>query len=110
MAIIFYDHLVYKTEIHRLIDDSEDEENVKNKAKQLVDDIIHQGIIEYILDSLDSKRHHTFLEILHERPYDPEIIQYLRQHISTEIEEDISRHVNKLIDDIKQDLLISSKK
>ena len=110
MPIIFYDHLVFKTDIHQAIDESEEAENQKGRAKQLVDDIIHQGIVEFILDRLESKKHGTFLKIVEDRPYDTEIISYLKQHISPEIEAEISTHVEKLIKDIKKDLLITTKK
>lgn len=110
MSIIFYDHLVYKSEVTKFIDELDEPDNQKSKAKQLVDDIIHQGIVEFILERLDQKKHNTFLEIVGERPYDPEIINYLKEHISPEIEADIQKHVDSLIQDIKKDLLISTKK
>lgn len=110
MSIIFYDHLVIMSDVDKYIEDLDDPSNQKGKAKQLVDDIIHQGIVEFILEKLDSKKHRTFLQIMHERPYDPEIINYLKEHVSPEIEAEISLHVEKLINDIKNDLLISTKK
>lgn len=110
MPIIFYDHLVLKSEVVKFIDDLDEPDNHKGKAKQLVDDIIHQGIVEFILEKLDSKKHHTFLNILNDRPYDPEIINYLKEHVSPEIEADIAAHVSKLIENIKEDLLITTKK
>ena len=110
MPIIFYDHLVLKAPVHEFIDGLDEPDNQKGKAKQLVDDIIHQGIIEFVLERLDPKKHHTFLQTLDDRPYDPEIISYLKKHISPEIEAEISIRVEKLIKDIKKDLLISTKK
>lgn len=110
MPIIFYDHLVVKSDVTQFIDSLDEPDNHKGKAKQLVDDIIHQGIIEFILERLDEKKHRTFLQIMDERPYDPEIISYLKQHISPEIEANISARVSKLIEEIKEDLLISTKK
>ena len=110
MPFIFYDHLVYKSDIVDFIDSLEEPDNQKGKAKQLVDDIIHQGIIEFILDRLHPSKHQTFLSQVEDRPYDPEIISYLKQHISPEIEAEISSHVEKLLKDVKKDLLISTKK
>lgn len=110
MSIIFYDHLVIKTQILDHIDSQDDSDSQKGKAKQLVDDIIHQAVIEYVLDKLPPSKHQTFLEQVHERPYDPEIIDYLKSHISPEIETDISHHVEKIIEDIKKDLSINTKK
>ena len=110
MPIIFYDHLIVKTEITDYIDSLEDEDNQKSKARQLVDDIIHQGVMEFILEKLHPKKHKTFLSQVEDRPYDPEIINYLKEHISPEVEAEITGHVEKLIEDIKKDLLISTKR
>ncbi len=103
MAIIFYDHLIKKHEIHLLIDGYGEADNHKNKAKQLVDDIIHQAVVALILEKLDQKKHIPFLNMLHERPYDPEIMQYLIQHIGTDIETEIHHEANRIIEEIKKD-------
>lgn len=110
MPFIFYDHLVFKSEIIDFIESTEEPENQKGKARQLVDDIIHQGVMEFILEKLHPKKHQTFLSQVEDRPYDPEIINYLKEHVSPEIEAEITSHVEKLIEDIKKDLLISTKK
>ena len=104
MSIIFYDHLVSKSEIHNCINCLEEEENQKGKALQLIDDIIFQGIISLILEKLELHHHHTFLTIVHERPYDPEIISYLKLHAGTNIEDDIRLEAEKLVKMILQDL------
>jgi len=110
MSIIFYDHLVVKTEITDFIDSLEDNDSQKGKAKQLVDDIIHQAVVEFVLDKLPKTKQTIFLEQLHERPYDPEIISYLKDHVHPEIEADIAKHLESIIEDIKRDLSINLKK
>lgn len=110
MSIIFYDHLVSKIEIVEHIDSLPDSDSQKGKAKQLVDDIIHQGVMEYILSKLYSSKHKTFLEQVHHQPYDPEIISFLKDHVSPEIEAELTKVVDKLITDVKKDLLINDKK
>ena len=104
MSIIFYDHLVDKTEVILLIENSNQLENHKGKMKQLVDDIIHQGLIEYILQKLHPHQHHTFLSRLENPPYDPELISYLKDHASVDIEGELQREAEKLIREIKKDL------
>lgn len=106
MPILFYDHLIPKTEVQNLINQLEEAENLKNKLHQLVDDVIYQGIIHMLLQKLDEKKHQTFLEMVHERPYDTEIIVYLREHIHSNIEEEISHEGQKLLGVILKDMLL----
>ncbi|MEK7525186.1 MAG: hypothetical protein AAB548_02335 [Patescibacteria group bacterium] len=104
MSILFYDHLVDKTEVLLFIDHLPEPENHKGKLRQLVDDIIHQGLIEYILQKLHPHQHHTFLTRLEAAPYDPELLSYLKDHISPEFESELQKEAAKLISIIKKDL------
>lgn len=104
MSIIFYDHLVDKQPILILIDKSEGEDNHKSKIKQLVDDILHQGIIEFTLSKLKPKHHKVFLHQLHHAPYNPEILDYLKEKAAQDIEEQIQKHADKLIKKMRKDL------
>ena len=104
MSIIFYDHLVNKQPILIIIDQSEGQANHKSKTKHLVDDILHQGIVEFILSKLRSKHHQTFLDQLHHAPYNPEILDYLKEKIAHDIEEQIQTKADQLIKKIRADL------
>ncbi len=104
MSLLFYDHLVNKAEIIVHIDKLPEPENHKGKLKQLVDDIIHQGLVEFILQKLHPHQHHTFLSRLEAAPYDPELINYLRDHISPDFEKQLTDEAEKLIKLIKEDL------
>lgn len=104
MAPLFFDHLVIKTEIIELINKNPEPENQKGKALQLIDDILYQGIIDHILENLRPEHHNTFLTQLHERPYDPELITYLKGHIGPDIEEEIRTAANKIVKQILKDL------
>lgn len=104
MAILFYDHLITKSEIEDLVRATEEEENQKGKALQLIDDIIFQGIVAFILENLESHHHHTFLTHIHERPYDPEILDFLRDHVGPGIEDDIRSEADRLVKMILRDL------
>ena len=105
MSIIFYDHLIKKEEILILIDRTNEPENHKNRAKQLVDDVIHHEIVGFILERLDKSKHTTFLTLIDERPFDPEIILYLRDHVSPTIETELEQFAHDLIGQIKKDFL-----
>ena len=104
MSILFYDHLVDKTEVLLFIDHLPEPENHKGKLRQLVDDIIHQGLIEYILQKLHPHQHHTFLTRLEAAPYDPELLGYLKDHISLEFEQDLEKEAEKLVRLTQKDL------
>ena len=105
MAILFYDHLISKSEVIEIIDSLNEEENQKGKALQLIDDIIYQSIVADILDKLPPHHHDIFLSQVHERPYDPEILAYLKEHIGPDIEDKIraagTKVVKKIIKDLK---------
>lgn len=105
MSILFYDHLVNKEEIFLLIDSHDEAENQKNRARQLVDDIIHHEIINFILEKLSQSKHKTFLTLVEERPYDPEIILFLQDHIHPAIENDLEQYMKTVIEQIKKDFL-----
>ncbi len=104
MAILFFDHLVTKSVIHDHINRQEEAENQKGKALQLIDDIIFQAVVSMILDRLESRHHHTFLSTVQERPYDPEILKYLKDHIGENIEADIRAEADKVVKMILKDL------
>lgn len=104
MAILFYDHLITKSEIEEQIRAAEEADNHKGKALQLIDDIIFQGIVSFILENLAVHHHHTFLTHVHERPYDPEIMSYLKTHVGPDIEDSIRAEAEKIIQQILRDL------
>ncbi len=107
MSILFYDHLIDKSEILIFIESLPEPENRKSKLRQLTDDIIHQGIIEYILQKLHPHQHHNFLSRLHTTPFDPELISFLKEHIGENVESQLETHGRKLLRTLKHDLGIS---
>lgn len=105
MAIIFYDHLFSKQDISDLINQIEEADSIRGKLHQLVDDILYQSILSLILSKLDQKKHDIFLEMVHDRPYDTEILIYLREHAHPNIEDEIKALADKLLGDITKDML-----
>lgn len=96
MAILFYDHLIDKKELHLHIESVEAPQEKKSNLKQLVDDILHSGLMQFVLSKLPSKKHRTFLNKLHHTPYDPELLDYLKEHIDQEIEDQIQKEFTRL--------------
>ena len=105
MAILFYDHLFSKDEVTSLINELEAAENLRGRMHQLVDDILYQGIVHMLLTKLSQNKHQVFLSMLHERPYDTEIILFLREHVHPEVEDHIREEANKLLGSIIKDML-----
>jgi len=65
---------------------------------------LYQGIIAHVLERLNPEHHDTFLSQMHERPYDPELISYLKKHVGPDIEDDIRKAANKIVKQILKDL------
>ena len=105
MSILFYDHLFSKQQIQDIVDQVEESENLKSRLHQLVDDIVYQGLVAMILGKLKESKHEIFLEMLHDRPYDTEIILFLREHAHDQIEDDIRQEAEKLLGTILKDML-----
>ena len=58
-----------------------------------------------LLDKLDHKKHHLFLYMVEERPYDPEILSFLRDHLGDGIDREIAEHAQKVLEEVKKDFL-----
>jgi len=100
MSILFYDHLVDISSIEIHLTSLQLKPKKEKKFRQMIDDILHTGILEFILQKLDSHYHRTFLSRLEYAPYDPELLEYLKKHIDDQIEAEItkeSQHIQKLI-------------
>jgi len=104
--ILFYDHLVDKTEINIYLDKLDAPENHKGKIRQLTDDILHQGLLEFILQKLHPHQHTTFLDRFHAAPFDPELLEYLRDHTDDNFEKELRSEASRLVSLIKKDLKI----
>jgi hypothetical protein len=104
MPIIFYDHLIDKQDIILFIEKSDAPDNQKGKLKQLVDDVLHQGLVKFVLSKLHTKHHRVFLDQLHHAPYNPEIIDYLKEKVAHDIEEKIRAEADLLIKKVRKDL------
>ncbi len=104
MSIIFYDHLTPRDKIIVIIKESKAPENQKGKALQLVDDILHQGLVDFILKQLPEKHHRPFLKRLHSMPYDPEILTMLKERIADDIEDRIKEEADRLVNKVRQEL------
>ena len=104
MSLLFYDHLINKKDLHDRLDSLDLPPESKSNFKKMIDEIIHTGLVEFILQKLHPHQHKTFLHQLDHTPYDPELIQYLRDHIDEEIENQIRDEGERLKKLILRDL------
>ena len=104
MAILFYDHLVNKNHALEAIDGLETNDGQKSRLKLLVDDIIHQGLLEFLLQKLHPHQHEPFLRLVTHAPYDPIIMEFLKKHTGDNIELEIEVHGQTLIQEILEDI------
>jgi hypothetical protein len=104
MPILFYDHLINKNEIHYHIDTLHSNKEHQLKLKEIIDEVIHQEIISFIISKLKRFHHQLFLDKFHTAPYDPDILIFLKENIHPEVEEEITSHFQTITIRIKKDL------
>lgn len=102
--LLFYDHIIDKRETLIIIDSLDIPVEKKSHFKALIDDILHSGIVEYILSKLQPRHHKTFLYQLEKAPHDPELLAYLRTHITEDIEDQIRLESARLLRLLHKDL------
>ncbi len=104
MSILFYDHLINLDHIRLYLEKLDLPEEKRSQFKTMIDDILHAGLMEYILQKLHPHHHHTFLTQLERAPYDPELLTYLKQNADTNIESALEKEGQRLIRLILKDL------
>ncbi len=94
---LFYDHLVDRKGLSSLINEaSSPKERVK--LMKLIDETIHNTVLDVIFSHLDEKNHEEFLVMLHKEPHAAGILVYLKEKAHPQIEEKIREKVEDLRD------------
>lgn len=96
MSLLFYDHLINKKDLYDQLESMDIPSESRAKFRTMVDEILHTGLVEFILQKLHPHHHKTFLYQLDHAPYDPELLQYLKDHIDAEVEEQIKLEGERL--------------
>lgn len=96
MSKLFYDHLVDLSEVEKVI-----KKNVKDKGAQeelfgLIDEIVHHRVVGCILDNLPEHHHEEFIDHVSKRPHDEGILDFLREHVVTDLETFLMNEVHTL--------------
>ncbi len=98
MAKIFYDHLIVIEELIVELD-SLDAEN-RQRILSLVDETLHHHVLDTILTHLPKVHHEIFLERYYKDPSDPDLLTFLKQKSTVDIEKLIAEKAKKVKKDI----------
>ena len=104
MSKIFYDHLIVFERLEVHINSTVSNHEEKHELWEIIDKLVHNRVISKILEILPNRHHDEFAELLHNRPYDKNIIDYLDEASNKNIEEHIRKEIEELEKEIIQDL------
>lgn len=102
---IFYDHLVLREEITVELDRYSLNKDDREEIIRLIDETLHHEVLNTILTSLPKEKHHQFLTRYHQRPHDPDLLEYLKTEIS-----DIEDQIISVAKKVKKEILSEIKK
>ncbi|OGM76811.1 hypothetical protein A2208_03190 [Candidatus Woesebacteria bacterium RIFOXYA1_FULL_43_16] len=105
MSKLFFDDLLdlgkVETEIKKAFPSKEERE----ESESLVDHIIHDKVMEKILDKLPPDYHIEFLELYHKCPHDEVVIfEFLRGKTGKDIEKELQQDLKDVSSDILREL------
>ncbi len=108
MSKVFYDHLIVLDDVENEIKAVSTTEEERHELWHIVDEIVHQRMLELILDCLHHDHHDDFLHRFYSAPHDQDHIHYLNDKIEGEIEEMIKKEVKKLKKEILKEIKAST--
>lgn len=97
---LFYDHLIDKSKLTRLIEEKEKDFEKRIGLHKTLDEIIHNTVLDVIFSHLDKKHHEEFLVLMHKNPRSTELIVYLKLKAHPEIENKIKKELEELKNNI----------
>ena len=106
MSKIFYDHLINIEEIVLELDGYELTFEEKDEFINLIDGTLHHHTLQVILDLLPQEHHQDFLDQFYQAPHDQNLITYLKEKITDEIE----KRIEEKAVEIKKEILLEIKK
>lgn len=81
MSKIFYDHLIIMRDLEIVLSEYNLEPQEKIEIHQLIEESVQHRIVSRILDHLPRKEHKKFLSHFYKRPYDENILDFLKEKI-----------------------------
>ncbi len=110
MSILFYDHLVDRQPIEEKLATLGVDIHQKSRLQHLIDEVIHQGVLEFILQKLHPHYHHEFLTRMERVPHDKTLLTFLEKNASQSIEVELQEHSRHLVAVIVEDLEVKLEK
>ena len=104
MLKIFYDHLVIREDVITALDAFSLDPREKEELVRLVDSHLHHHILNVILNHLPKDKHPEFMNLFIKTPHDRKLLDYLKTHISIDIESQITTHAVKVKKEILEDI------
>src|SRR5438552_13542991 len=106
MSNLFYDHLLVIEEITAVLDAHKLPVKDRRALLDLIDQTLQHEILDVIFTYLPKEVHEEFLTKFHAAPWDPKLMQYLKDHTVVNIELAILDRANKtktrLIKEVKK--------
>ena len=104
MSKLFFDHIVLKEEIISELDIHSMDSEIREELVTLIDDILNNNIFNLILSHLPKDHHEEFMNRFAQNPADENLIIFINEKISVDIESQIKNHSNKIKTDIKSEI------
>lgn len=96
MSKLFFDHLVVLDEVEAFIRKNTKTNEEKEELWGIIDEIVHHKVLDLILGKLPKNLHGDFLKKFHSHPHDEDIIKYLQEKITENVEELIRQEIGSL--------------
>ncbi len=84
---LFFDHLLSLSKVEEQIKTLTLSFSEREEVTKLIDTIVNNHMVTVILNHLPHEKHHEFLNLVTEKPYSPEVLQYLKSIVVVDIEE-----------------------
>lgn len=107
MSILFFDHLIEIKTLDKKIKKLVSSNDELQELWIYVEELIHHKVVGCCLDNLPVVHHNDFLTMLHKKPYDKEMLNYLNDKTGKDVEKLIKLEIKKLT---KELLLLNSNK
>jgi len=107
---IFYDHLTEMDKVVIELDGDSLEATEREELVNLIDETFHHHTLNLILSRLPEEHHEEFLSRFHKAPHDPELLSFLKQTISGDIEKLIRVEAERIRKGFLDDIQKSRKK
>lgn len=109
MNKVFYDHLIIIEEVITIIDAHDIDAQEKKQIIELVEQTLHQEILNTIFTHLPKDHHETFLIHFNAVPHDQKILDFVKDKSGIDIEKEILKTANGVKKKILKEITLAQK-